>query len=232
MRVLIVEDELKMAGLLRRGLEEEGYAVDVARTGTDAIWAGSETPYDAIVLDVMLPDVDGFEVCRRLRAAGRWSPVLMLTARTGVGDRVAGLDAGADDYLTKPFSFGELFARLRALVRRGAGERPAILRVGDLALDPATRRVTRGGVPVELTAKELALLEYFMRRPGEVLTRSRMLEHVWDYGYDGDSNVVDVYVRYLREKIDRPFRRDTIETVRGSGYRLRDERSDDAADPR
>jgi two-component system OmpR family response regulator len=220
-----------MAGLLKRGLEEEGYAVDVHRTGSDALWAGAENPYDAIVLDVMLPDFDGFEVCRRLRAGGHWAPVLMLTARTAVADRVAGLDAGADDYLIKPFSFGELFARLRALVRRGAGERPAVLRVGDLVLDPASRRVTRAGLAVELTAKELALLEYFMRRPGEVLTRSRIIEHVWDFGYDGDSNVVDVYIRYLREKIDRPFRRDTIETVRGTGYRLRDDASVDAAAP-
>jgi two-component system OmpR family response regulator len=232
MRVLVVEDEVKMAGLLKRGLEEEGYAVDVLRTGADALWAGAENPYDAIVLDVMLPDLNGFDVCRQLRAAGHWAPVLMLTARTAVADRVAGLDAGADDYMTKPFSFSELFARLRALVRRGAGERPAVLRVSDLAFDPATRRVTRGGVVIELTAKELALLEYFMRRPGEVLTRSRIIDHVWDFGYDGDSNVVDVYVRYLREKIDRPFGRDTIETIRGSGYRLRHEASHDAADPR
>jgi two-component system OmpR family response regulator len=232
MRVLVVEDEVKMAGLLKRGLEEEGYAVDVLRTGSDALWAGAENPYDTIILDVMLPDLDGFEVCRRLRAAGRWAPVLMLTARTAVADRVAGLDAGADDYLTKPFSFSELLARVRALVRRGAGERPTVLRSGDLAFDPASRRVTRGDVIVELTAKELALLEYFLRRPGEVLKRSRIIEHVWDFGYDGDSNVVDVYVRYLREKIDRPFRRDTIETIRGIGYRLRDERPDDASDPR
>ena len=231
MRILVVEDELKMAGLLRRGLEEEGYAVDVAATGSDAVWAATENPYDAILLDVMLPDVNGFEVCRRLRAAGRWAPVLMLTARTAVTDRVAGLDAGADDYLTKPFSFSELFARVRALVRRGATERPAVLEVGDLTLDPAARRVTRGDAAVELTAKEFALLEYFMRRPGEVLTRSRIIEHVWDFGYDGDSNVVDVYVRYLREKIDRPFRWDSIETVRGSGYRLR-EVPRGTADPR
>jgi DNA-binding response OmpR family regulator len=231
MRLLVVEDEVKMAGLLKRGLEEEGYAVDLARTGTSAIWAGTENLYDAIVLDVLLPDLNGFEVCRTLRAADRWAPVLMLTARHAVADRVAGLDAGADDYLTKPFSFGELFARLRALVRRGAGERPAVLRLGDLALDPAARRVTRGDALVVLTAKEFALLEYFMRRPGEVLTRSRIIEHVWDFAYDGDSNVVDVYVRYLREKIDRPFRQDSIETIRGSGYRLR-EPSVDAADPR
>jgi two-component system OmpR family response regulator len=179
----------------------------------------------------MLPDLDGFEVCRRMRAGGLWAPVLMLTARSAVPDRVAGLDAGADDYLVKPFSFTELLARLRALVRRGAGERPAVLRTGDLAFDPASRRVTRGATAIDLTAKEVALLEYLMRRPGEVLSRSRIIEHVWDFGYDGDSNVVDVYIRYLREKIDRPFRRDTIETIRGSGYRLRDEPTDDAADP-
>src|SRR5258705_13564909 len=232
MRILVVEDELKMAGLLKRGLEEEGYAVDVAATGSDAIWAATENPYDAILLDLMLPDMNGFEVCRRLRARGRWAPVLMLTARTAVADRVAGLDAGADDYMTKPFAFSELLARLRALIRRGIGERPAVLRSRDLALDPASHRVSRGDVSIELTAKELALLEYFMRRPGEVLTRSRIIDHVWDFGYDGDSNVVDVYVRYLREKIDRPFHCDTIETVRGSGYRLRDELPDDAADPR
>ncbi len=231
MRILVVEDELKMAGLLKRGLEEEGYAVDVAATGSDAIWAATENPYDAILLDLMLPDMNGFEVCRRLRARGRWAPVLMLTARTAAADRVAGLDAGADDYLTKPFSFSELFARVRALVRRGSTERPAVLEVGDLALDPAARRVTRGDVAVELTAKEFALLECFMRRPGEVLTRSRIIEHVWDFGYEGDSNVVDVYVRYLREKIDRPFRRNSIETVRGSGYRFR-EAPDGATDSR
>jgi two-component system, OmpR family, response regulator len=231
MRVLIVEDELKMASLLRRGLLEDGHAADVAAKGEDALWMARATDYDAIVLDVMLPDLDGFEVCRRMRAGGQWAPVLMLTARSGVPDRVAGLDAGADDYLIKPFSFTELLARLRALVRRGAGERPAVLRTGDLVFDPASRRVTRGDTAIELTAKELALLEYLMRRPGEVLSRSRIIEHVWDFGYDGDSNVVDVYIRYLREKIDRPFRRDTIETIRGSGYRLRDEPTDDAADP-
>jgi two-component system OmpR family response regulator len=231
MRVLVVEDEPKMAGLLQRGLVEEGYAVDLAGTGADAIWAASVNPYDAIVLDVMLPDLDGFQVCRRLRAEDHWAPVLMLTARDGVPDRISGLDAGADDYLTKPFSFSELFARLRALLRRGAVERPSVLRADDLELDPATRRVRRGETPVELTAKEFALLEYLMRRAGEVLTRSQLIEHVWDFGYDGDSNVVDVYVRYLRQKIDRPFGRDTIETVRGSGYRLREERVDDAADP-
>ena len=223
MRVLVAEDDVKMAGLLRRGLEEEGYAVDVARTGPEAIWAGTENPYDAILLDVMLPELDGLEVCRQLRAGNRWAPVLMLTARDAVPDRVAGLDAGADDYLTKPFSFSELLARLRALVRRGQGERPAVLRIGDLALDPATKRVARGKTEIELTPKEFALLEMLLRHPGEVLTRTRITEHVWDFAYDGDSNVVDVYVRYLREKVDRPFGRRSIETVRGSGYRLRDE---------
>ena len=222
MRVLVVEDEVKMAGLLKRALEEEGYAVDVAGRGEDALWFGTENPYDAIVLDVMLPDLDGFEVSRRLREAGRWSPVLMLTARDAVADRVAGLDAGADDYLIKPFSFAELLARLRALVRRGASERPPVLRVGDLSLDPARRTVTRDGTSIDLTAREFALLEYLMRHAGEVLTRTRLIEHVWDFAYDGDSNVVDVYIRYLRNKVDRPFGRGSIETVRGAGYRLED----------
>ncbi|MEO6206491.1 MAG: response regulator transcription factor [Candidatus Limnocylindrales bacterium] len=222
MRILVVEDEPKMAGLLQRGLVEEGYATDLAAAGAEAIWAGLENPYDAIVLDVMLPDMDGFEVCRSLRSGGCWAPVLMLTARDAVADRVHGLDAGADDYLTKPFSFSELLARLRALLRRGAVERPAVLRAGDLTLDPATRRVRRGPTLVDLTSKEFALLEFLMRRRGDVLTRTQLIEHVWDFGYDGDSNVVDVYVRYLREKIDRPFGRDTIETLRGSGYRLRE----------
>jgi two-component system OmpR family response regulator len=228
-RVLVVEDDVKLAGLLKRGLEEEGYAVDVAADGAEALWAGAENPYDAVVLDVMLPDMDGFEVCRRLREAGRWSPVLMLTARDAVADRVAGLDAGADDYLTKPFSFAELFARLRALMRRGGPERPAVLAVGDLRLDPATRRVSRGDVAVDLTAREFSLLEYLMRHAGEVLTRTRLIEHVWDFAFEGDSNVVDVYVRYLREKVDRPFGRASIETVRGAGYRLREEAADAAS---
>jgi two-component system OmpR family response regulator len=223
MRVLVVEDEVKMAGLLRRALEEEGYAVDVAGRADEGLWLGTENPYDAVVLDVLLPDGDGFAVCRGLREAGRWSPVLMLTARDAVADRVAGLDAGADDYLTKPFSLAELLARLRALIRRGAVERPAVLRVGDLVLDPTTRTVRRGAEPIELTAKEFSLLEYFLRHRGEVLGRARLIEHVWDFAYDGDSNVVDVYVRYLRNKIDRPFGRDSIQTVRGAGYRLRDE---------
>jgi len=221
MRILVVEDELKMASLLRRGLVEEGHAVDLARTGDDALWMAQAADYDAIVLDLMLPGLDGVEVCRRVRESGVWAPVLMLTARDAVEDRVAGLDAGADDYLPKPFSFAELLARLRALVRRGAAERPAVLEVGDLRLDPATRDAWRGETKIQLSAKEFALLETFMRRPGQVLSRYQLLEHAWDYGYENRSNVVDVYVRYLRDKIDRPFGRDSIETVRGVGYRLR-----------
>jgi two-component system OmpR family response regulator len=221
MRALVVEDELKMAALIRRGLVEEGYAADVARTGEDAIVMARATPYDTIVLDVMLPRLDGFGVCRELRGSGVWTPILMLTARDGVEDRVAGLDAGADDYLVKPFSFAELLARLRALARRGLAERPTVLEAGSLRLDPATRQVWRSDAPVELSAKEFALLETFMRRPGQVLSRLDLLEHAWDYAYENRSNVVDVYVGYLRAKIDRPFGRRSIETVRGAGYRLR-----------
>jgi two-component system OmpR family response regulator len=222
-RILVVEDELKMAALLQRGLREEGMAADVAHRGEDALWMASATAYDGIVLDVMLPGIDGFETCRRLRADGVWAPVLMLTARDAVEDRIAGLDGGADDYLVKPFSFAELLARLRALARRPTGERPVRLEAGDLVLDPATRQVWRGDEEVGLSAKEFSLLEVFMRRPGEVLSRYHLLEHVWDYEYENRSNVVDVYVRYLREKVDRPFGRDSIETVRGAGYRLRKE---------
>jgi two-component system OmpR family response regulator len=220
-RILVVEDDVKMARLLEQGLQEEGYAVDVAPNAGEAEWLGTEHAYDAVVLDVMLPDGDGFEVCRRLRAGGRWSPILMLTARDAVDDRVRGLDSGADDYLTKPFAFAELLARLRALMRRGADERPTVLRVGGLELDPATRRLQRDGVEIDLTAKEFALLEYLMRHAGEVLSRTSIIEHVWDFAYEGTSNVVDVYVRYLREKVDRPFAEQLIETVRGAGYRLR-----------
>ena len=223
MRFLIAEDELKMAGLLARGLSEEGHAVDVERTGDGALRMARAVEYDAIVLDLMLPGLDGVQVCRGLREAGVWTPVLMLTARDGVEDRVAGLDAGADDYLVKPFSFAELLARLRALVRRGAAERPSIMEVGDLRLDPATRQAWRSKTEVQLSAKEFALLETFMRRPGQVLSRYQLLEHAWDYAYENRSNVVDVYVRYLRDKIDRPFGRDSLETVRGVGYRLRKE---------
>ena len=221
MRVLIVEDDVKMAGLLRRGLLDEGLAADVARAGEDALWMAGAVEYDAIVLDVMLPGMDGFELCRRLREEGRWSPVLMLTARDAVEDRIAGLDAGADDYVVKPFSFAELHARLRSLARRPPLERPAVVEVGDLRLDPGTRQVWRGEEELHLSSKEFALLETFMRRPGRVLSRYQLLEHCWDYTYENRSNVVDVYVRYLREKVDRPFGRRSIETVRGAGYRLR-----------
>ncbi len=222
MRVLIVEDQVKMAGLIRRGMRGEGIAADVAVKGEDALWMAEATEYDAIVLDIMLPGIDGLEVCRRLRSAAVWSPILLLTARDSISDRVAGLDGGADDYLTKPFSFAELLARLRALVRRGAVERPVELRVGDLRLDPATRRVWRDEVEIELSAREFAMLEAFMRRPGELLSRYALLEQVWDYDYENRSNVVDSYVRFLRRKIDKPFGTDSIETVRGSGYRMRE----------
>jgi two-component system, OmpR family, response regulator len=223
MRILIVEDELKMASLLRRGLLEEGHAVDVARTGHEALVSARAVDYDAVVLDLMLPGLDGIEVCRRLRQDGVWAPVLMLTARDAVEDRVAGLDAGADDYLPKPFAFAELLARLRALVRRGGPERPAVLEVGDLRLDPATRQAWRGETEIRLSGKEFALLETFMRRPGQVLSRYQLVEHAWDYAYEHRSNVVDVYIRYLRDKVDRPFGRESLETVRGVGYRLRKE---------
>jgi two-component system OmpR family response regulator len=219
-----------MANLLTRGLEEEGYSVDAVASGEDAIEYAKAAPYDVILLDVMLPRGDGFEVCRQIRGEGNRTPVLMLTARDGVADRVAGLDAGADDYLTKPFSFQELFARVRALIRRGPSAQPAILTVGDLSLDPARHEVRRGDREVGLTAKEFALLEYFMRNRGQVLSRRQLVEHAWDFAYEGDSNVLDVYVRYLREKIDRPFGRNSIETVRGVGYKLRDEGARQAPD--
>jgi two-component system OmpR family response regulator len=221
MRVLVVEDEVRTAALLRRGLVEEGFAVDTVGDGLEAVWQATEIAYDVIVLDVMLPGIDGFEVCRRLRLAGRWSPVLMLTARGAVTDRVRGLNAGADDYLAKPFSFAELTARLRALIRRGAQARPTVLEVGGLSLDPAERRASRDGVSLELSSKEFALLEYLMRHPEEALSRRAILEHVWDFAYDGTSNVVDQYVAYLRRKIDKPFGVSQLETVRGVGYRLR-----------
>jgi len=221
MRALVVEDEPKMAALLRRGLVEDGYAADVAGTGEEALRMARAVPYDAIVLDVMLPGLGGFDVCRQLRSSGVWSPVLLLTARDDVDDRVVGLDAGADDYLTKPFSFAELLARLRALTRRGLSERRTVLEVGSLRLDPATRQVWRKDVQLELSAKEFALLETFMRRPGHVLSRIDLLDHAWDYGYESRSNVVDVYVGYLRAKIDRPFGLRSIETLRNAGYRLR-----------
>jgi two-component system OmpR family response regulator len=221
MRVLVVEDEKKLGDLLGRGLREEGYAADVADRGEEALWMARAVPYDAIVLDVMLPGADGFEICRRLRGDGVWTPVLMLTARDAVDDRVVGLDAGADDYLTKPFSFEELLARLRALTRRAPAERPTVLEVDDLRLDPAAHRAWRGDRELDLSAKEFALLELFMRRRGVTLTRTQLLDGAWDISFESRSNVVDVYIRYLREKIDRPFGRESIETVRGVGYRLR-----------
>jgi two-component system, OmpR family, response regulator len=217
MRVLVVEDEPKMAELLRRGLREEGHAADVAGTGEDALWMARAVDYDAIVLDVMLPGADGMETCRSLRAAGVWSPVLMLTARDAVDDRISGLDAGADDYVLKPFSFGELLARLRALVRRAPHERPAVVQSGELRLDPATRRAWRGDRELQLSPKSFALLEAFMRRPGDVLSRGQLLEAAWDIAFERRSNIVDVYVKSLREQVGT----DTIETVRGVGYRLR-----------
>ena len=223
MRVLVIEDEVRMARLLKRALEEEGHAVDVAGDGPEGQWMATENPYAAIVLDVMLPGFDGFELCRRLREAGNWAPVLMLTARDEVGDRVRGLDAGADDYLVKPFSLLELAARLRALARRDDRSRPAVLSEGDLRLDPASKRAWRGGTEVQLSPKEFSLLEFFLRHPGTVLTRSQIIEAVWDFAYDGGSNVVDQYVNYLRRKVDGPFGRHDIETVRGMGYRLRQE---------
>jgi two-component system, OmpR family, response regulator len=221
MRVLVVEDEPGMARLLRRGLEEESHAVDVATDGLEGLWLATENEYAAIVLDVMLPGMDGFEVCRKLRTAGVWAPVLMLTARDAVGDRVSGLDAGADDYLVKPFSLLELAARLRALARRGDRARPPVLAEGDLRLDPAAKRVWRADAELQLSPKEFSLLELFLRHPGDVLTRSQILEAVWDFAYDGTSNVVDQYIGYLRRKVDVPFARHDIETVRGMGYRLR-----------
>jgi two-component system, OmpR family, response regulator len=221
MRVLVIEDELRMARLVKRALEEEGHAVDVCGDGPEGLWMATENPYSAIVLDVMLPGLDGFEVCRRLREAGIWAPVLMLTARDEVGDRVRGLDAGADDYLVKPFSLLELAARLRALTRRDDRRRPSVLSEGDLKLDPATKRAWRADTELELSPKEFALLELFLRHPGSVLSRSQIIEAVWDFAYDGTSNVVDQYVNYLRRKVDAPFHRNDIQTVRGMGYRLR-----------
>jgi two-component system OmpR family response regulator len=217
----VVEDENRMARVIKRALEEEGHTVDVAANGADGLWLATENAYGAAILDVMLPDFDGFELCRRLRQKEVWVPVIMLTARDDVADRVRGLDAGADDYLIKPFSLAELAARLRALARRDDRSRPVLLAEGDLKLDPAARRAWRAGTELQLSPKEFALLELFLRHPGEVLTRSRIIEAVWDFAYDGGSNVVDQYVNYLRRKVDTPFRRHDIETLRGMGYRLR-----------
>jgi two-component system OmpR family response regulator len=221
MRVLIVEDDVRMAAALRRGLRAEGLVADVATRGEDALWMAGSTEFDAVILDLMLPGIDGFETCRRLREDGVWAPIIMLTARDAIEDRVEGLDRGADDYLVKPFSLAELLARLRALARRGQVRGPAALEVGDLRMDPATRQVWRGEHEIHLSHKEFVLLEAFMRRPGQVLSRFQLLELAWDYDYENRSNVVEVFVRYLREKIDRPFGHTSIETVRGAGYRLR-----------
>jgi DNA-binding response OmpR family regulator len=219
-RLLLVEDDLKLLRALERGLGHEGYEVDVAQDGESALSLAGEHPYDVVVLDVMLPGMDGFEVCAALREARRQVPVLMLTARANVSDRIRGLDAGADDYLVKPFDFGELLARLRALVRRGPSESPRAYEVGELRFDPAPRVVTRAGRPVELTPREFEVLEYLARNQGQVVSRAELLEHVWDDGYDGSANVVDVYIGYLRRKLDHPSRRRLIRTVRGAGFVL------------
>jgi two-component system, OmpR family, response regulator len=220
MRVLVVEDEDRLAAGLRAGLEADGFAVDVAPDGTTGLWRAREEPYDAIVLDIMLPGLNGYRLCRTLRDEGVWTPILMLTAKDGEWDEVEALDTGADDYLTKPFSHAVLVARLRALLRRGANERPAVLTAGDLRMDPATRRAWRGEEEIELTARELGLLEFLLRRRGDVVAKREILDHVWDVDFEGDPNIVEVYVRRLRNKLDRPFGRAAIETVRGAGYRL------------
>lgn len=220
MRLLVVEDETRLAEGLKRGLEAEGFAVDVAANGTDGLWLARENRYSVILLDIMLPGLNGYLLCRALREAGDWTPVLMLTAKDGDWDQVEALDTGADDYLTKPFSFAVLVARVRALIRRGAAPRPAVLSAGDLELDPATRAVRRGDTAVDLTAREFAVLEFLMRRVGEVVSKREILEGVWDFDFDGDPNIVEVYVRHLRNKVDRPFGREGIQTLRGAGYRL------------
>ena len=228
MRILIVEDEVKLAALIRRGLREEGLLADVAIKGEDALWMAGSSEYDVIMLDVMLPGIDGLETCRRLRADGVRTPILMLTARGELGDRIEGLNVGADDYMAKPFAFGELIARLHALSRRGEIERPPVLEVDDLRLDPITHRVWRSGQEIELSAKEFLLLATLMRHPGRVMSRQQLIDHAWDSEYEARSNVVDVYVGYLREKVDRPYGRRNIETVRGVGYRLVTERDEEA----
>jgi two-component system OmpR family response regulator len=221
MRILVVEDEKRLASSLRAGLEAEGFAVDTAYDGQEGLWYAREHSYDAILLDIMLPLLNGYKVCETLRAEKNWTPILMLTAKDGDWDQVEALDTGADDYVTKPFSFQVLLARVRSLLRRGVAERPAVLTVGDLVLDPATRLVTRAGTEVRFTSREFSLLEYLMRRRGDVVTKPDILAHVWDYAFEGDPNIVEVYIARLRRKIDRPFDRNDIETLRGSGYRLR-----------
>ena len=220
MRILVVEDEVRLASYLKRGLEAEGFAVDVVRDGKDALWMAMEQPYDAITLDVMLPGINGYDVCSSLRKNGNWVPILMLTAKDGEHDEADALDTGADDFLSKPFSFVVLLARLRALMRRGTGERPPVLSVGTLTMDPATHEVKRGPSPVTLTTREYSLLEYMMRHAGDLLSKADIMAHVWDWEFDGDSNIVEVYVGYLRKKIDAPFGLKTLCTVRGAGYRL------------
>ncbi|MDQ3661056.1 MAG: response regulator transcription factor [Actinomycetota bacterium] len=220
MRILVVEDEKRLAAGLKKGLEAEGFATDVALDGTDGLWMAREQPYDALVLDIMLPGVNGYKICATLREEGVWTPILMLTAKEGELDEAEALDTGADDYLTKPFSYIVLVARLRALMRRGSNERPTVLEAGDLSLDPGSRRVIRGEAEIDLTAREMALLDFLMRHKGEVVSKRDILDHVWDYDFDGDANIVEVYIRRLRNKLDRPFECDTIETFRGAGYRL------------
>lgn len=220
MRVLVVEDEKGLAAGLKKGLQAEGFAVDVALNGTDGLWMAREEPYDAILLDIMLPGVNGFTICSSLREEGNWTPILMLTAKDGELDEAEALDSGADDYLTKPFSYVVLLARLRALLRRGAQERPNVLQAGDLTLDPAARQCLRGEVEIDLTPREFSLLEFLLRRKGDVVSKREILEHVWDYDFDGSANIVEVYVGHLRDKLDRPFARNTVQTVRGAGYRL------------
>ena len=220
MRVLVVDDEQRLAAALRRGLEAEGIAVDVAHTGTDGLWMARENDYDVLVLDIMMPGMSGYTLCRTLRDEEDWTPILMLTAKDGDWDQIEALDTGADDFLTKPFSFQVLLARLRSLVRRGTRERPVVLEAGDLRVDPASRSVTRGETAVTLTSREFAVLEYLMRRKGEAVSKSEILANVWDFDFDGDPNIVEVYIRHLRNKLDRPFERASIETLRGAGYRL------------
>ena len=220
MRVLIVEDEKRLAAGLKKGLEAEGFASDVALNGTDGLWMARENPYDAIVLDIMLPGINGFKVCSSLRDEGIWTPILMLTAKDGELDEAEALDLGADDYLTKPFSYVVLVARIRALLRRGAPKRPTVLEIGDLRYDPGSRRVWRGGTEIQLTAREMSLLEYLLRQKENVVSKREILDHVWDYDFDGDPNIVEVYIRHLRNKLDRPFGKESIQTVRGAGYRL------------
>ncbi|MEO6629250.1 MAG: response regulator transcription factor [Aquihabitans sp.] len=223
MRVLVVEDEKRLAVGLRNGLEAEGFAVDIALDGTDGLWMATENSYDAIVLDIMMPGMNGFKVCGSLRDAGNWTPILMLTAKDGECDQAEALDTGADDYLTKPFSYLVLLAHIRALIRRGKVERPVVLEVGDLRMDPAARLAWRSGQLVDMTPRELSLLEFLMRHRDDVVSKRDILDHVWDYDFEGDPNIVEVYIRHLRNKLDRPFNRDSIRTVRGTGYRLVDD---------